>query len=96
MWVRFIFASMSRSYHMFMIVLPLMARKRLTIRPANQDTWKGGRELKYPAIPVESSNPVCSDLISGQYKRSRPVDKRSAPRSGSVDKRILLIIGMYL
>jgi hypothetical protein len=43
---------------MFRIVLPLMARKRLRAKPNNNEIWKGGRELKYPAIPVERSKPV--------------------------------------
>jgi hypothetical protein len=54
---------------MFKMVLPLMARKRLSASPSKSETLKGGRELKYPASPVARSKPVCSDLMSGQYKR---------------------------
>jgi len=43
---------------MFIIVLPLIARKRLPAKPSKSQILKGGRELKYPAMPVERSKPV--------------------------------------
>jgi hypothetical protein len=43
---------------MFMMVLPLIARQRLIDKASNNEMLKGGRELKYPAIPVARSKPV--------------------------------------
>jgi len=54
---------------MFKIVLPLIARNKVIMRLNNRGRLNGGRELKYPATPVESSKPVCSDLMSGTYER---------------------------
>jgi hypothetical protein len=43
---------------MFMMVLPLMARNKLADKPSKVEMLKGGRELRYPAIPVARSKPV--------------------------------------
>ena len=43
---------------LFLMVLPLIARKRLVARPNSSQRSNGGRELKYPAMPVERSKPV--------------------------------------
>ena len=63
-----IMASISRSYHIFKTVLPLMESNKLPANPIMTGILKiGQRALIYPASPVISSSPVCKDLTSGKY-----------------------------
>jgi hypothetical protein len=66
--VRGIKESISRSYHIFNTVLPLIARKRLPVSPMSVGRFNTGqRALMNPARPVINSRKVCRDLIRGKY-----------------------------
>ena len=52
------------------MVLPLMARSKLSSKPATVHKLKTGhRALIYPAIPVVTSKLVCRLLTRGKYWR---------------------------
>jgi hypothetical protein len=86
--VRLITASISRSYHIFNTVLPLMARNKLPATAIMSmvrecTCWT----LKKPANPVVSKSNVCKLFISGRYRfrieRIDRLDSRKLPIKSS-------------